>query len=80
MSLKITGEMAWVDERSIVTQAAVNGVRKGARIEKERIANGWRWVKVGKRTQILIPCDSEGNPTKDGLERIERMKKTLSVY
>lgn len=72
-------ELAWADERRAVTQAARTAAKKGAKIEHERINQGWRWVKVGARSKILVPCDKNGNPTQDGLQRIERMKQSLGI-
>ena len=72
-------ELAWADERRAVTQAAKAAAKKGAKIERERIKQGWRWVKVGARSKILVPCDNQGNPTQDGLQRIEKMKQNLGI-
>jgi len=72
-------ELAWADERRAVTQAAKAAAKKGAKMERERIRQGWRWVKVGTHSKILVPCDKKGNPTQDGLRRIERMKQNLGI-
>lgn len=74
---KIGGELVWAEERNIVSQTALNGARKGAKMEQERINQGWRWVQVGKITKVLVPCDENGDPTEDGLQRIERVKRNL---
>lgn len=75
----IGNELVWAEERRTVTQAAKAAAKKGAKMERERIKQGWRWVKVGTRSKILVPCDKKGNPTKDGLRRIERMKQNLGI-
>lgn len=72
-------ELAWAEERCAFTQAARTAAKKGAKIERERIKQGWRWVKVGTISKILVPCDKKGNPTQDGLRRIERMKQNLGI-
>lgn len=76
---RIGHELAWADERCAVTQAAKAAAKKGAKIEHERINQGWRWVNVGTRSKILVPCDKKGNPTQDGLRKIERMKQNLGI-
>ena len=75
----VGNELIWADERRAVTQAAKAAAKKGAKMERERIKQGWRWVKVDQRSKILVPCDKKGNPTKDGLRRIERMKQNLGI-
>ena len=76
---KIGNELVWAEERYAVTQAAKVAAKKGAKMERERIKQGWRWVKVGTRSKILVPCDKKGNPTQDGLQRIERIKRNLGI-
>ena len=71
--------MVWAEERREVTTAAKAAAKKGAKMEKERIKQGWRWVNVGTRSKILVPCDKKGNPTQDGLRRIERLKQNLGI-
>lgn len=75
----IGNELAWAKERWVVTQAAKSAAKKGEKMERERIKQGWRWVNVGTRSKILVPCDKKGNPTQDGLQRIERMKQNLGI-
>lgn len=75
----IANEMVWAEERSTVTQAARTAIKKAKKIECENIKKGWRWIKVGTRTQILVPCDKDGKPTQDGLQRIQRLKKNLCI-
>ena len=75
----ISNEMVWASERREVTTAAKAAAKKGAKMEKERIKKGWQWVQVGNRTKILVPCDKRGNPTQDGLRRIERLKQNLGI-
>lgn len=72
-------ELALAEERRVTTQAAKAAAKKGEKMERERIKKGWRWVKVGTRSKILVPCDKKGNPTQDGLRRIERMKQNLGI-
>lgn len=49
------------------------------RYENKKIKEGWRWIKVNERLKMLVPCDRHGNPTKEGLEKIERQKSGLNI-
>ena len=42
---------------------------------EKKIKEGWRWIKVNERLKILVPCDKHGNPTKEGLEKIQVHKQ-----
>lgn len=75
----IGSEMMWADERRAVTTAARNAVKKGQKQEASKIKKGWRWVKIGARTKILVPCDKKGNPTAVGQIRIQKLKENLGI-
>lgn len=75
----VRNEILWAEERKEVTTAALRASKKGAKQEKEKINRGWRYVKVGNVTKILVPCDKNGNPTIDGLKRISQLKKMLGI-
>lgn len=75
----VGSKLAWAEERHSVIQAAKVAAKKCAKMEHERIKQGWRWVKVCAHSKILVPCDEKGNPTQDGLQRIERMKQSLGI-
>lgn len=75
----IGNELVWAEERREVTKAALNAAKRGAKQEATKIRKGWRWVQVGTRTKILVPCDKKGNPTKDGQMRIQRLKENLGI-
>ena len=75
----IGNELVWAEERREITQSARRAAKRGEKQEQERIKKGWRWVQVGTRTKILVPCDKEGNPTTDGQMRIQRLKENLGI-
>lgn len=50
-------------------------LRKLKETEKSKISFGWRYIQVTKTMKVLIPCDREGNPTKEGLEKINAYKQ-----
>ncbi len=75
----VGSKLAWAEEHHAVAQAAKVAAKKCVEMEHERIKQGWRWIKVGTHSKILVPCDEKGNPTQDGLQRIERMKQSLGI-
>ena len=40
-------------------------------IERRKLRNGWRYIQVNKATQLLVPCDDKGKPTKEGQQKID---------
>lgn len=49
------------------------------RMENKRKKEGWRYVTLNRFHKVFVPCDKEGNPTKEGKERIERAKQILRI-
>lgn len=60
-----------------VTEADRRALEKAKRQEKEKLSKGYRYVKVNDRTEVLVPCDKNGKPTKEGLARIKKLKSVL---
>lgn len=75
----VGNEVLWAEEKNIVTQAAINAVKKGKKQEEEKLKNGWKYIQVGNTTKILVPCDEDGNPTEDGTRRINKLKEILGI-
>ena len=65
--------------KSTVTESDKKNLEAAKKYEKKKIKEGWRWIKVNERLKILVPCDKHGNPTKEGLEKIERFKSRLNI-
>lgn len=80
MSNKVSSQMKWMELNKEISEATKAAVKKAAKREERQIKHGWRWIKVGKITQIFVPCDKDGNPTPDGQKRIERLKKNMIAY
>lgn len=72
-------EMPWEEERPDMAIATKRAVIKGLKQERERIKNGWKYIKVGNVTKILVPCDEKGNPTQKGIEKICKLKELLGI-
>lgn len=72
-------EVLLAEEKNIVTQAAINAVKKGRKQEEEKLKNGWKYIQVGNTTKILVPCNKDGKPTEDGIRRINKLKEILGI-
>lgn len=46
---------------------------KAKAVERNHLAKGWRYVQVTKNIQVLVPCDKNGKPTKEGQRRIDEV-------
>ena len=67
----------WINEEEIKEKKENAVVVKARKLESERLEKGWRYFRISKNMTILVPCDKKGNPTKEGLKRIEERKKSL---
>lgn len=54
-------------------------LEKAKRLENARAKKGWKYVDVDSRTQVFVPCDKKGRPTKEGVERINRFKEICGI-
>jgi hypothetical protein len=67
----------WVHEKGGVTDKDIKALEKAKRIEARLERHGYKWIRVNPRVTILVPCDKKGNPTEEGLRKIELLKKAL---
>lgn len=74
-----SGTTNWVHEKGVVTEKDRIALERAKRMESKAKKKGWRWVKINERNKIFVPCDKEGNPTKDGLGRIKIFKEHLGI-
>lgn len=63
-------ETNWSTIKPIVTDNDIKTLAKAKRMEKEKKEKGYRWITLDKRTSIFVPCDENGEPTKQGKEMI----------
>ena len=63
-------ETNWAAWKPAVTENDKKTLAKANRIEKKLEKEGWRWVKIDKRTMIFVPCNKKGEPTEKGKEMI----------
>ena len=52
---------------------------KVRQLEKGLIKKGYRWYRIRPTYQVLVPCDEEGNPTEEGLKKIQKHKDMLNI-
>ena len=69
----------WVFESGVVLEKDRATLEKAKRIENKNLKKGYRWIKINERNSIFVPCDKKGNPTKDGLRKINMLKLTLGI-
>ncbi len=58
---------------------ANKALAKAKSIEQKKIRQGWRWVRISKLSKILVPCDKNGKPTKEGQKRIDTVKNNINI-
>lgn len=59
-------------ERTEIDKAN-KALSKARKLEEKRLSQGWRYVFATPNTQILVPCDKSGKPTKEGQRRIDEI-------
>lgn len=65
----------WIFENPTVTEKDIKALGKVKANEKKNVKKGYRWIRISPITKIHVPCDENGNPTKEGLRRINILKK-----
>lgn len=70
-------ENLWAVERKNVLESAKKALLKVKGEEKKNTRNGWRWIAINSRTKIFVPCDENGNPTKEGRRKIQEVTKNM---
>lgn len=69
-----------VDEETTHEKMKRALIKRGHKEEEQKINDGWKYVNITPTFRILVPCDKNGKPTKEGMEKIERRKKSLAIY
>ena len=75
----MSAQTKWIADEEFKAKKEKAVVVKARKLESERLKQGWQYKHVSKNMTILVPCDINGNPTKEGLKRIEERKKSLLV-
>lgn len=70
MSTSALQEIRFAQEKEKTDTAADKALVRAKKYEKKLEDKGWRWFKINNRTQVLVPCDENGNPTKEGQQKI----------
>ena len=69
----------WVHDNGVVSEKDRITLEKAKRIENKNLKKGYRWIKINERNKIFVPCDKKGNPTKEGLHKINMLKLSLGI-
>ena len=69
----------WVHEKGVVTERDRIALEKAKRLEQKDVKKGYRWYRINERNKIFIPCNKNGEPTKEGLAAIERFKAHIGI-
>ena len=72
-------EISLLESPQEVRKAGFKILEKCLKQEQKRKKKGYRFIKIGKNTEIFVPCDKDGNPTEEGQRKIARMKKILLI-
>ena len=68
----------WVKNKEIVGEKDIAAAEKANKVEKKKLKNGWRWVKILPSLKILVPFEN-GKPTAEGQAMIDIMKAKFYV-
>ena len=69
----------WVHDNGVVSEKDRITLERAKRIEQKQTKNGYRWIEINERNKIFVPCDKKGNPTKEGLHKINMLKLSLGI-
>lgn len=69
----------WVFESGVVLEKDRIALEKAKRIEQKQTKKGYKWIKINERNSIFVPCDKNGNPTKEGERKIQLFKNALGI-
>lgn len=72
------GTTNWTNDLTDNSEARKT-LEKAKKMDIKRDKDGWCFVRINGMTELHVPCDEDGNPTDDGLRRIERMKEYLGI-
>ena len=65
----------WVYDNGCVSESSRKALDRERKREMDKIRHGYRWIRLSERTKVLVPCDKDGKPTKEGLRIIGEMRK-----
>ena len=68
----------WVYDNDKVSESSKRALDKARKTEREKIRDGWRWIKLSSRTKVFVPCDNDGRPTEEGKRIMRGFEKTCT--
>lgn len=63
----------WAVNRRVITDADHRMLERAKKYERQLIKKGWVWHRLNVNTLVLVPADKDGKPTKEALERLEKL-------
>jgi hypothetical protein len=75
MAKKIGEQIIEAEEIERNVAAARKALVKAKEAEQAQIANGYRYVQVGRQNKILVKCDKDGKPTAKEEKYLEKLRK-----
>ena len=69
----------WVFNNKEPKEVTNKALNRAMSVEKSKLRKGWRWKRVHRTLSMLIPCDKDGNPTKEGADMIAKYKEMLRL-
>jgi hypothetical protein len=69
----------WVHDNGVGSEKDRIALEEAKRIEQKQTSKGYRWIEINERNKIFVPCNKKGNPTKEGLHKINMLKLTLGI-
>lgn len=58
---------------------ATKALTKAKAQEKKRLKQGWKWIRISNLSKVLVPCDKNGKPTKEGQRRIDVLRNKVNI-
>lgn len=69
----------WVYDKKTSTEKDRIELEKAKKQERKNAKHGYRWIKMNERNRLFVPCDKDGNPTKEGRKMMENFKKYMGI-
>ena len=79
MNENINNVVTWGEERVDNRISAIRALNKARKMESCLLKSGHRYIKVNSNTQVLVPCDKHGKPTKEGEKIIEKISRCVWI-
>ena len=59
--------------KDTVSEKDIIALEQAINIDKKRMKQGWKFVRVNSRIKAFVPCDDKGEPTELGVMLINNI-------